>query len=168
MLVVPKLGAIKLFIYTRKPNIVAFCETWLHKYLPQFVDYSWEWKNRSSFAGGLGFLIKKGIQYQNVQLVPYPNEYLEFQTIKLRWKSGKESLIMNVYNPGRPVSVNEIDHYDRQLDNFYIVEDFNVYTKLLDLKWVKSNATGISIENIVGSYNVCLMNLINFYSYVSA
>ena len=164
-----KLGAIKLLIYTRKPNIVAFCETWLDKYLPQFVDYSCEWKNRSSFAGGLGFLIKKGIQYQNVQLVPYPNRYLEFQTIKLRWKSGKVSYIMNVYNPGRPVSVNEIDHYVRQLgNNFHIVGDFNAHTKLLDSKCVKPNATGISIKNIVGSYNICLMNPINFYTYVSA
>ena len=37
---------VKLMVYTHKPHIVALCETWLGKYLPKFIDYNCEWRNR--------------------------------------------------------------------------------------------------------------------------
>ena len=53
-----KLGEIKLLIYTQKPDIVAFTETWLvdnSRYKPKFVGYNSEFKNGAGFAGGIVF-----------------------------------------------------------------------------------------------------------------
>ena len=162
-----KLGEIKLMIYTRKPCIVAFCETWLDKFIPKFVDYNCEWKNRGGFAGGLGLLIRRGIQYQNFSLDLYPNGYLEVQAIKVQYVNGKGSIIMNVYNPCKPVSVEELQHYIKQLGNdYHIIGDFNAHTKILDTRCARANATGQAIENIVTNVNICLANPLNFYTYV--
>ena len=59
-----KLGAVKLLIYQSRPDFVAFNETWLKKNEPKFYNYSAVWKHRTSVpGGGLGIIVKKGIQY---------------------------------------------------------------------------------------------------------
>ena len=163
-----KLGDIKIMIYTQKPQVVAFCETWLDKYVPKFVDYTCEWKNRISFAGGIGFLIRKGVQYQNVFLQPYAQGHLEFQAIKIKLSAGKLLYVLNIYNPGKPVTVEEMKHYIDQLENNYIlVGDFNAHTKLLESRCVKANATGKAIERLVEDASICLCTPLDFFTYVS-
>ena len=153
-----KLGEIKLMTYTRKPHVVAFCETWLDKYMPKFIDYYCEWKTRDANAGWLGFLIKRGVQYQNINLDPFPNGYLEYQTIKIRYMNGTDSFIMNVYNPGKPVGSEELEHYIKQLGNsFHIIGDLNAHTKLLDTQCVRENVIGRSIENIITNCNIVII-----------
>ena len=131
-----KLGEIKLLIYTQKPDIVAFTETWLadnSRYNPKFIGYSTEFKNRAGFASGMGFLIKHGVQYQNISLIHYQNGYLECQVIKIMIRGGQYLGVLNVYNPGRPVTSDEFKHYIAQVGNkFVIVGDFNCHSRLLD------------------------------------
>ena len=85
-----KLGELKLMAYTKKPHVIAFSETWLNKCVPKFIGYNCEWKNRHDFGGGVGFLIKKEVLYQYLNIVPFPQGYLEFQGIKLVIDCGKE------------------------------------------------------------------------------
>ena len=95
-----KLVDIKLLVYNNKPDFVAFSETWLKKdKIPTFVNYTSEWKNRpSQTGGGLGFLIKRGIQYSTLVLTPYPNGVLEFQAIKI-YNNQQFITILSIYNP---------------------------------------------------------------------
>ena len=162
-----KLGDIKLMVYTGSPEIVAFNDTWLSKYMPKFVDYLCECKNRDSFAESLGFFIKKGVQYQNVKFNCYPNGYLEYQAIKVKTANG-DLCVLNVYNQGRPVSSNELQfHVDQLGSKFVIVGDLNAHSKILDASCAKQNVVGVSIENILIENNICLINPIDFYTYIS-
>ena len=68
---------IKLLVYSRKPDFVALSETWVRDKGPKFIDYKCIWKNRvSTTGGGLGFLLRKGLQFQEVNLNPFPNGVL--------------------------------------------------------------------------------------------
>ena len=48
-----KLGEIKLMLYTRKPDIFCFTETWMSRFEPKFIDYVAIWKHRGGPGGGL-------------------------------------------------------------------------------------------------------------------
>ena len=75
---------------------------------------------------------------------------------------------MNVYNSEKSGVTEELQHYIKQLgNNFHIIGDFNAHTKLLDTKCVKENVTGCAIENIVINCNICLINSLNFYTYMN-
>ena len=166
-----KLGEIKLLIYTQKPEIVAFTETWLAnntKYLPKFIGYTCEFINRVGFAGGIGLLIKDGVQYQNINLGHYQNGHLECQAVNVILKKGGKIGILNVYNPGKPVMKNEFKHYISQIGNKYVViGDFNIHSKLLETKCIRSNFSGKSLEMLIAEEDVCLVNPRDMYTYVS-
>ena len=164
-----KLGDVKLMVYTNKPHVVALSETWLSKYFPRFINYSCEWENRVGFAGGLGFLIRNDVHYRKVALKKYPHGHLEYQAIKINIKNNSELFILQIYNPGKPISREEIKFYIKQLGNKYmLMGDFNAHSKLLDTKCVRPNYTGSTIENLIITEDVCLINPINFYTYVCA
>jgi len=70
-----KLSEIKLLVYTKKPDLVCLCETWLNDQSkqPVFVGYDVVWENREGGArarGGLMFLIRKDIKYKIKELNP--------------------------------------------------------------------------------------------------
>ena len=48
-----KLGEIKLMLYTRKPDIFCFTETWISRFEPKFIDYVAIWKHRVEPGGGI-------------------------------------------------------------------------------------------------------------------
>ena len=165
-----KLGEIKILVYTSKPDIIALSETWItdHKYTPRFLNYSAEWKHRGRAGGGVGFLIRGGIQYQTVQLHPYKEGYLEYQGIMVMIKEGSDLIILNIYNANKPVTTNELKHYIEQLGRrFIIVGDLNAHSRVLDSKCVRSNIPGRSLEDILIEYNLCLINPLDFYTFVS-
>ena len=164
-----KLGDIKLMVYTQKPHVVVLSETWLSKYFPRFINYTCDWENRSGFAGGLGFLIRNDVHYSKITLKKHPQWYLEYQAVKVCIKNNYELCILQVYNPGKPVSVDELKFYIKQLGGRYmLVGDFNAHSKVLCTKCVKANPAGNSIERLITSENICLINPINFYTYVNA
>ena len=160
-----------MYSYTHKPDVVAFSETWLSwgtKYIPKFVNYTGVFKNRVTFAGGLGFLVKHGVQHQNINLVPYQSGYLEVQAVKVVTINSKQLCILNIYNPGKAVTVEELRHYIAQLGDYYIITgDLNAHTKILDSNCNNENSTGKSLENILINDNVCINNPLNMYTYVS-
>lgn len=117
-----KLGEIKLMIYLEKPHIVALSETWIKSnYEPRFIDYTCEWKNRNSPGGRLGLLLKNGIQYSKLELHPYADGSLELQAVQIHM--GNFNVIyVNIYNPNKNISNNEMTHYISQLASMSFLE----------------------------------------------
>jgi len=109
-----KLGELKLMLYSRKPSFMALSETWITKakFQPKFHNYNCEWKNREVVnverGGGLGLVIRRGIQYEVMDIVPYNNGSLEFQAIKIYMHNNTKLAILHVYNPNKFVHINEI------------------------------------------------------------
>ena len=165
-----KLGEAKLLIYANKPDIVALSETWMtnDKYKHRFINYTTEWKDRGALGGGLGLLIRWGIQYQRVDLTLYNDGNLEIQAIKILIKDRSDLIILHVYNPSKSVAVNEFKHYIEQLGRkFIIIGDINAHSRLLDTRCVKSNVTGKSLEHILTDCNLCLITPQDFYTFIS-
>ena len=168
-----KLGEIKLLCYSEKPDIFCLSETWIKevKYEPKFINYSIEWKHRVNpgGGGGLGILIKRGVQYHKLNLIPFPNGVLEFLAIKIYENNNKYTCILNIYNPGAPLSTNEFRHYINQLGSRYIVlGDFNAHSIILNDRCKRRNATGKTIEELVLDDNICLINPINFFTFIDS
>ena len=67
-----KLGEIKDFLATHKPDIFCFTETWLNKYIPRFNNYVSHWKHRDSADGGLGIVIEQSIPHTTYPLPKWP------------------------------------------------------------------------------------------------
>ena len=106
----------KLLIYNQNPDFVVFCETWIKFNEPKFYEYKALWKNRlGSGWGGLGILIKQGIQFQKLELTTYDNGVLEFMAVRLYVESNRSLNILNVYNPNKNITFAELDHYVTQL-----------------------------------------------------
>ena len=167
-----RLGELKLLIYTKKPDFVALSETFLNshsKNIPRFMHYVSEWKHRPfRTGGGLGILIRQGIQYQNLQLTPYTNGVLEFQAITIFLNNNQKINILSIYNPNEDLRIGEFRHYISQLGSRYlIIGDFNAHSLILNNRTTATNVTGRTIENIILNDPICLINPINFYTYIN-
>lgn len=163
------LGEIKLLLYTRKPDIFCLCETWISdsNREPSFINYESIWKHRGSPGGGLGILIRRGVQYRNLTLLPFRDGVLEVQAISLPTANGSQTVILNLYNPSKDVTALEFQHYFAQLGPRYIVVgDFNAHTILLDTTCSRPNKTGVALEEVLLDGEVCLGNPTNFYTYL--
>ena len=160
---------IKLLVYHAKPDFVAFCETWLKHKTPKFVDYSCVWKNRvTTVGGGLGFIVRRGLQYQQIDLVPYNEGILEVMAIRIFENNNSKIDILNIYNPNQNLTINEIKFYISQLGEKYIIlGDFNAHSIILDDKVRNSNFTGKTVEKMELEEEVFLCNPINFYTHIS-
>ena len=147
---------------------MGFCETWVNDSEPRFCNYKSEWKHRNEHGGGLGFLIKRGIQYNTLNLVPFPNGILEFQTIMV-FQTDKTSIhIMNLYNPNLNISFQEMEHYIAQLgDKYLIIGDFNGHSPILASNCRRSNPTGRMLEEIILKTNTVIANPIDFYTHLN-
>ena len=74
-----------------------------------------------------------------------------------------------MYNPNESVTIQEMKHYLHQLGSKYIiVGDFNAHTPLLDSECANRNFTGKTLESIIVDERICLVNPINFYTYINA
>lgn len=168
-----KLGEIKLMLYSKKPTILAICETWITdaKYEPRFLNYVCEWKHRIGHTGGgLGLIIKTGVQYRPLTLVPFVGGVMECQAVTLYQERDSVVAVLNIYNPNKNVTVNELQHYLQQLGTCYlVVGDFNAHSPLLSSSCSNSNHTGRSIEDLILTNNdTCLANPIDLFTYVNA
>ena len=167
------LGYLKIMIYCEKPDFVAMCETWLNettKAVPSFYDYVAVWKHRpnGTTGGGLGFLLRNGIQYTTRTLAEFRNGVLETQCIRIHMGNNCCIDILNLYNPNRNLSYGEIHHYISQMHNkFLLVGDFNAHSPILTTRDDSSNYTGRTIEHLIVNTNVCLINPINMYTYMN-
>ena len=162
------MGEIKLLVYSKKPDIVCFTETWISHYEPRFIDYIPVWKHRDSFAGGLGILIRRNINFQNIDLNILQTGHLETLAIKVYIKNSNPITILNIYNPNKSITTNEFIYYLNQLGNKYIIlGDYNAHTRILNSKCVNANFTGKSLEDLLTNFNICLNNPLDFYTYVS-
>jgi hypothetical protein len=156
---------------SKKPDILCLSETWITNpnRLPNFINYVCEWKHRGQQGGGLGMIIKRGVQYQKIDLNMYPDGLLEVQGIKLSIRGSTDCSVLNLYNPSKNITVLELRHYISQLGpKFIIVGDFNAHTQLLDSSCIRSNITGRTLENILTNDGLCLVNPINFYTYLDS
>lgn len=164
-----KLPEIKQLLLDTCPHVLCLCETWLsERFTPRFHGYASEWVHRPARqGGGLGILIKQEVQYSSRTLTPYLGGVLEVQVITLFLKDGSSMSILNIYNPGGHVTHAEFSHYIKQLDpKFLIVGDLNAHTQLLDSSRIRSNPTGRSLESLLLTDDICLINPENMPTYV--
>ena len=66
--IINKLGEIKL-LYTRKPDIFCFNETWINRFQPTFIDYVPIWQHRGEPGLGLGIILKIFLQHDKFHLI---------------------------------------------------------------------------------------------------
>ena len=162
-----KLGEIKLLLYTRKPDIFCFTETWINRFEPKFIDYVAYWKNRVEPGGGIGIILKKNLQHETVSLVPFQNGKLEIQAVRITLRRNDSVILVNLYNPNESVTLQEMKHYVNQLGQKYIlVGDFNAHSPLIETN-CRSNYTGRTLEKIVLDGGLCLINPPDLYTYIN-
>lgn len=164
-----KLAEIKQLVNEKTPDLMCFCETWLRdNYLPKFKNYTAIWKNRiAARGGGIGIIVKNCIQYQEVPLVEYQNGVLEVQAVRVFLEGNKVLHVLNLYNPSKNVTIDEISHYTAQLgDNYLIIGDLNAHSQLLNEETSVPNFTGRTLETFLLEHSVCLVNPINMFTYI--
>lgn len=164
-----KLPEIKQLVLEEAPDIMCLCETWLNnKYLPKFKNHTAIWKNREhARGGGLGILIKNSLQHQETPLIDYEGGLLEVQAIRIFMQDKSSMYILNLYNPSKNVTYEEMNHYVTQLgDRCLIIGDLNAHSPLLNEETVSSNFTGRSMETLLLEKNICLINPVNMYTYI--
>ena len=105
-----KLSEIKIYLYTKKPDIMGLCETMVKKKEPKFVGYTPIWKHRLGEKGGLALLIRNDINFKVIDFEPFHEGGLELQIIELASNLGKIRLA-NVYNPHKNITVTEFRYY---------------------------------------------------------
>jgi len=157
-----KLSEIKLLVYTKKPDIVCLCETWLNDQSrqPVFIGYNTVWKNRGGDArarGGLMFLIRKDIKHREKPLNLYENGKLELIGITVATSWGEVDII-NLYNPGKDIQTDEFIHYITQINTkFILCGDLNAHSPTWDSRG-RYNATGRAIEEAEEIFNLNILN----------
>jgi ribonuclease HI len=161
-----KLSELKLYIYSRKPEVVCLSETWLKKYEPKFVGYDSIWKNRvGADKGGLGFLMRRDITYKEKLLNIYNGGGLELCCISV--VSNREEInICNVYNPNKDIKKEELLYYIDQLGhNYLLIGDFNAHSPMWDSRG-RNNATGRAITDVMDITRIGLLNDTSLPTYI--
>ena len=146
-----KLSEIKLFLYSAKPEVFCFSETFLNfKFEPKFIGYISFWKHRMGRKGGLGILVRKDVAVKELALTSYCEPQLELHGVTIYNKSETIELI-NLYNPQKNITQEEIEHYLHQLSspNIILIGDFNAHSPIWDSRG-RTNTTGKTIEKIIG------------------
>ena len=151
-------------MYHNKPDFVAFSETWIKHKAPSFYNYEHIWNHRVGRpGGGLGFIVKRGIQFQELVLRPYANGVLETQAIKIFITRTSHINILSIYNPNKNVSTLELNHYVQQLGSRYLmVGDFNAHCSILGDSVERWNTTGRSLEEFLHRTDTVLNTPVNF------
>ena len=137
-------------------------------YLPTFYGYHCLWQNRFSHGvGGVCILIHQSLCFQEIRLNPFQDGVLEIQAIKVRLGSGSFLSVLNLYNPNAAVTHAELLHYTDQLDPpFLLTGDFNAHSPLLSSACSRADAAGRSLEQLLLSTPLTLLNEIDFYTYI--
>ena len=167
-----KLGEVKLKLYTVKPDFLALCETWItnKKFEPKFHGYTAVWHHREHMqGGGLGIIIKKGIQYKTIPIIPYAGGVLEVQAMEIYLKNQFKLSLLNIYNPNKNITAEELVHFIDQLgENYLIVGDFNAHSRVISNRCTRPNPSGRAIEQLIMNHNLVLVNPLDFYSHINS
>ena len=160
----------KLMLYAQKPDLLCVSETWLKHKEPKFINYVTIWKHRPgpTIGGGLGIIIRHGIEHHELPIQSYNNGVLETEAIRIKLNNNKTLDIMNIYNPNSNVTSQEMRHYITQLgEQYMIVGDFNAHSQVLDSRCQKRHLTGMMLEDIFTNDHICLINPQNFHTYLN-
>ena len=163
-----KISELKNVIYERQPDVVCLCETWLSdRFVPKFNNYIAEWKHRGAAGGGLGILMHRSVQFRTLDIPSYTGGVLEAQVVRIYLRNSDPLHILNIYNPNKNITVDELDYYLNRLGNkFLIIGDFNAHSPVLDSTVRTSNPTGRSIEALLLDNAVSLINPLNMGTYI--
>ena len=161
-----KLFDIKLLIHVLRPDFVALSETWVTRHVPKVYNYQAEWVHRfDRQGGGLGMLIRRGIQYQLHNLNHYPDGVLEYQAIKIHLQDQSSLIVFSIYNPNKNVTSDEIEFYINQLGNKYvIIGDFNAHSPVLSSRCTRRDHTGQTVERMISEMDCCLVTPYDFFT----
>uniref|UniRef100_A0A2P2HZJ0 RNA-directed DNA polymerase from mobile element jockey-like n=1 Tax=Hirondellea gigas TaxID=1518452 RepID=A0A2P2HZJ0_9CRUS len=161
-----KVSELKLYLYTKKPDLMCICETWLKDREPTFIGYKAIWQHRvDADRGGLGILIREDVNYQSLQLRHFEDGHLEFQAIQIYSNLGNID-ILNIYNPNLNVTFEEFNFYYSQLtERAILIGDFNAHSPLWENR-LRSNFTGKSIEKLLETTGMGLLNEYNVATYI--
>lgn len=160
-----KLSEIKMYLYTRKPDIMCLCETMVKNNEPKFIGYNSIWKHRNGDKGGLAILVRHDINFIPVQFNTHPNNGLEIQIIEIGSPSGNIK-IANIYNPHKNIYIQELHHYlDVLGDKFIFIGDFNAHSPIWDIDG-RNNTTGRNIEIVLDSHNIGILNDVDTPTYI--
>ena len=161
-----KLVELKVLTYNTKPDILCLCETFTKpNYEPKFMGYNSHWSHRQGHKGGLGILIRRDLSFKIRTLIPFNNPKLEIQCIQL-FSSGEPIDIVNIYNPQKSITEEELHHYAAQLsDHSILIGDFNAHSPIWDQRG-RSNTSGSSIEQFITNSNFHLLNDCNTPTYL--
>ena len=161
-----KLVEIKVFTYNTKPDILCLCETFTKpNFEPKFIGYNSHWSHRLGHKGGLGILIRRDLSFKNKTLIPFNNPKLEIQCIQL-FSNGETIDIVNIYNPQKSITEEELQHYSAQLsDHSIFIGDFNAHSPIWDPRG-RNNTSGSSIEQFITNSNFHLLNDCNTPTYL--
>ena len=164
-----KLGEIKHLLYKNALDILCVSETKITRFEPKFVNYSTIWKHRDfRMGGGLGIIIHRNIQHQEMEIPPYRGGKLEYIAFKFFSVDGQAISLLSIYNPNERVTVQEFQYYIGQLGTTYVIlGDFNAHTVKLDTNTPRTNFAGRSLDALLEQEDVCLINPVNFYTYLS-
>jgi exonuclease III len=153
-----KFEEIILALHENKIDILAINETKINEIdEKRFYDnnYSCIFKSRNRHGGGVGFLIKKEIEFLLINdLNKYPTECL---CIKINI-IGKEIVVVNYYNSPSCVLCHEmLDYINNNYKNYIICGDLN--SKSVDIGCKETNNNGkILLDFLVNSRAIVLNN----------
>ena len=83
-------------------------------------------------GGGILFLIKEGVIFNEIQITTVPNSIIEAQAIEITLARDKIRLL-HIYNPVTNITTSHLDHLIQQLGRkFIIVGDFNGHHTIWD------------------------------------
>ena len=143
-----------VLLYDQMPHIACISETWLHvnsKTL-NIKGYKILRKDRVvNNAGGLMFLIREDVNFNNFTVNTILNSRIEAQAIEI--SLGRDSVqLLHIYNPVTSIEIEHLKYLIRQLGRkFILVGDFNGHHTLWDpnLRLGKINSCGRSLANFM-------------------
>lgn len=144
-----RLSELRLYLYSKKPEVVCLCETWAHTSEPRFNGYQAVWQHRQGRAGGgLCVLVRNDVPFSVNMLVPFPRAKLEVVSVRVFSSLGLVDVV-NIYNPCLDVSLAELTHLSSQLCPLnIIIGDFNAHSPMWDERG-RSNYSGTSLESFL-------------------
>ena len=144
-----RLSELRLYVYSRKPDVMCLCETWSPTPEPRFVGYQAVWKHRvGRQGGGLCVLIRNDIPFTLNSFTSVQGAQLEFLSVRLFTSLGALDLV-TLYNPCLDIPLAEFAHITAQLCPLNIlIGDFNAHSPLWDNR-SRSNFTGRSLEQLL-------------------
>ena len=157
-----------VLLYDQMPHIACISETWLHvnSKTVNIKGYKILRKDRVvNNAGGLMFLIREDVNFNNFTVNTILNSRVEAQAIEI--SLGRDSVqLLHIYNPVTSIEIEHLKYLIRQLGRkFILVGDFNGHHTLWDpnLRLGKINSCGRSLANfMLGQPDLALITTLFF------